>query len=187
MHPHEWVSSCLQFVKFSQNIGDNWELVTSESKEIYICSKKMTRFKVNAQAPGLGAEFAEFTDIDPSCATVSFEKNEQFLVEYHVVYSVSYQVPVLYLNIQDSRGQTIDLQTAWLLLETLKEIGSKGAYCTLTQMEHPILQRPFLCVHPCKTHEIIDSLPNSKQSIVTFLSTYGPFVKLYLDGQYACI
>lgn len=55
----------------------------------------------------------------------------------------------------------------------------------LTQMEHPVLFKPFLTLHPCRIAEVLTQLPNSKNRVLSFLSIYGPSVFLTLDLDYA--
>lgn len=55
----------------------------------------------------------------------------------------------------------------------------------LTQMEHPVLFKPFLTLHPCQITEILHSLPNSQNKVLSFLSIYGPTVHLTFDLDYA--
>lgn len=65
--------------------------------------------------------------------------------------------------------------------------GSKHMQMTkiLTQMEHPILFRPFLTLHPCRIAELLQCLPNSENKVLSFLSTIGPAVHLEFDLKYA--
>lgn len=55
----------------------------------------------------------------------------------------------------------------------------------LTQMEHPILFKPFMTLHPCQISEVLHQLPHSSNKTLTFLSTYGPSVFLTFDLNYA--
>lgn len=55
----------------------------------------------------------------------------------------------------------------------------------LTQMEHPILFKPFLTLHPCRIAEVLQSLPHSQNKVLSFLSIYGPTVYLTFDLEYA--
>uniref|UniRef100_A0A2M4CJ12 Ubiquitin-like-conjugating enzyme ATG10 n=2 Tax=Anopheles darlingi TaxID=43151 RepID=A0A2M4CJ12_ANODA len=182
----EFVKHCLKFVEISQELNDNWEIVSTPNCEDYLRTTKLFRRKETiCEQEELHDEIPGLEHNDPSSAVVStMLKDEVYMIEYHVVYSFSYQVPVLYLNIQDSRGKILNLHSAWKLLEAFKGFGSKGIYQAVTQTEHPILYRPYLCIHPCKTQDIFDSLPSTKQPIVTFLSTYGPLVKLDIDPRY---
>lgn len=65
--------------------------------------------------------------------------------------------------------------------------GSKHMQMTaiLTQMEHPILFRPFLTLHPCRIADLLKCLPNSDNKVLSFLSTFGPAVHLNFDVKYA--
>lgn len=65
--------------------------------------------------------------------------------------------------------------------------GSKYMEMTtiLTQMEHSILFRPFLTLHPCRIAEFLHLLPNSENKVLSFLSTIGPAVHLKFDLKYA--
>lgn len=55
----------------------------------------------------------------------------------------------------------------------------------LTQMEHPVLFKPFLTLHPCRIADILQTLPNSQNRVLSFLSIYGPTVYLTFDLEYA--
>lgn len=55
----------------------------------------------------------------------------------------------------------------------------------LTQMEHPILFRPFLTLHPCRIAELLHGLPNSENKVLSFLSTIGPAIHLKFNLEYA--
>ncbi|KAJ7950589.1 ubiquitin-like-conjugating enzyme ATG10 [Quillaja saponaria] len=72
--------------------------------------------------------------------------------DFHIVYSASYRVPVLYFRAYHNDGQPLmfheiekDLpaQSAKILLE------SKWTF--ITQEEHPYLNRPWYKLHPCGT------------------------------------
>lgn len=55
----------------------------------------------------------------------------------------------------------------------------------LTQMEHPILFKPFLTLHPCRTAEVLRLLPHSKNKVLSFVSSYGTAIYLAFDLKYA--
>lgn len=54
----------------------------------------------------------------------------------------------------------------------------------LTQMEHPVLFKPFLTLHPCRIAEVLYALPNSHNKVLSFLSIYGATVYLTFDLEY---
>uniref|UniRef100_A0A182PX93 Uncharacterized protein n=1 Tax=Anopheles epiroticus TaxID=199890 RepID=A0A182PX93_9DIPT len=45
-------------------------------------------------------------------------------------------------------------------------------------VHHPILFRPYLSLHPCKTNELIGSLGGSVNPVLSFLTTYRPYGNL---------
>lgn len=52
-------------------------------------------------------------------------------------------------------------------------------------MEHPVLFRPFMALHPCRTAEVLAQFgQESDNSVLTFISLYGPYVKLNLTNAY---
>lgn len=88
------------------------------------------------------------------------EKIEQKLVEqeiytftFHVVYSESFSVPVLYLNISKSNGCLLNHEELYSYFNLTKSLKDKESVYDLviTQQEHPLLFKPFYFVHPCKT------------------------------------
>lgn len=52
-------------------------------------------------------------------------------------------------------------------------------------MEHPVLFKPFLTLHPCKTAEILGATNASKNKVLTFMSSMGPAVQLTMNIRYA--
>lgn len=55
----------------------------------------------------------------------------------------------------------------------------------LTQMEHPVLFKPFFTLHPCRTAGLLGKLPLSENKVLSYISTIGPAVHLNLDLRYA--
>lgn len=90
------------------------------------------------------------------------------------------------MNLSD--GSLLTLDGAWKIFIKLNGHilnGSKlDMKSVLTQMEHPILFKPFLTLHPCHIAEVLHSLPNSKNKVLSFLSAYGTAVYLSFDLNY---
>ncbi|KAK4483002.1 hypothetical protein RD792_010178 [Penstemon davidsonii] len=79
---------------------------------------------------------------------------EEHFYDFHVVYSASYKVPVLYFRAYCSDGQPLVLD------EIEKDIPVNSAqllarskWTFITQEEHPKLNRPWYTLHPCGTSE----------------------------------
>lgn len=92
-----------------------------------------------------------------------------------------------FFSIQD--GSLLTLDEAWTIFNDLgpKHSNSiqQNMLNVLTQMEHPVLFKPFLTLHPCRIAEVLQTLPNSQNKVLSFLSIYGPTVYLTLDLEYA--
>jgi len=112
-------------------------------------------------------------------------------VEHHIVYCPSYQVPVMYFRVYDSKGQLLfGLESVLRALgcpenPNVASSSSSAVAEGLTQMPHPIYQTPYLQIHPCKTAEWMESVfVNSTNYILSWLSYVGPHVGINLDNHY---
>lgn len=101
-------------------------------------------------------------------ATTEVEGSPRPLIlacEYHVIYSLSYQVPVLYFTVSYHSGKLVPLAELWELLPTGQVCSDNGKWGILTQAEHPLLFQPFYCLHPCNTAKamgaVLRCLPSS--------------------------
>lgn len=121
-------------------------------------------------------------------ATLVCPEHEVNHYDFHIVYSPSYRVPVLYFRSYHSDGQPLPISeiekdlpghSAELLLE------SKWTF--ITQDEHPYLNRPWYKLHPCGTSEWMkllfhgDTSSNKnfiEQYLVSWFSVVGQVVGL---------
>lgn len=135
-----------------------------------------------------------FEDILEDSQTAGISKLETVRYEFHVVYSSSYQVPVLYFRACYTDGKPLTLEEIWgSVNECYRDHLLQGAWETITQQEHPLLGQPFFVLHPCRTAKFMTAvLPKAQQTkcpvnyITTWLSMVGPVVGLNLPLSYAC-
>jgi len=119
--------------------------------------------------------------------------SEVIKYEYHVLYSCSYQVPVLYFRASFLDGRPLALKDIWEgIHECYKTRMLQEPWDTITQQEHPILGQPFFVLHPCKTNEFMTPVLKNSQKInrsvnyiTSWLSVVGPVVGLNLPLSYA--
>lgn len=94
------------------------------------------------------------------------------LILYDIVYSPSYQVPVLYIRFTDffnkengSRMPTLD-QVYDLLVPAaqraaMQQVGVMGA---LSLADHPMFNLPAYFVHPCRTSEVMARMTEGRRA-----------------------
>eukprot|EP00669_Euglena_mutabilis_P006061 TRINITY_DN1797_c0_g1_i2.p1 TRINITY_DN1797_c0_g1~~TRINITY_DN1797_c0_g1_i2.p1 ORF type:complete len:202 (-),score=5.02 TRINITY_DN1797_c0_g1_i2:7-612(-) len=114
---------------------------------------------------------------------------QMHVYEVHIVYNMPHMVPALcFLAWSAQGGRLLNMEEVFddvpKHLFSLSSPEDHGSF--ITQVEHPVLQRPFFSVHPCRTAEILDTLcPNLATSGCTvlelWLSIYGPVVGVHLD------
>ncbi|GLH05100.1 Ubiquitin-like-conjugating enzyme ATG10 [Gryllus bimaculatus] len=111
-----------------------------------------------------------FTREDPAALNVPENEEKTMFWEFHVLYSVSYCVPVLFFQM----GK-------WCLYRSSGELltlNSKEDY------EHPLLRRPFYFLHPCGTESLLKILKPSWNPLVSWLMTIGPSIGLNICPLY---
>ncbi|CAN6268398.1 unnamed protein product [Urochloa humidicola] len=116
--------------------------------------------------------------------------------DFHVVYSHSYKVPVLYFQCHRSDGQllTLDEIKQDLPSNSLKVL-SESKWTFITREEHPHLSRPWFTLHPCATSDWMKLLlEESKvaneeqplQYLPAWLSVVGQAVGLKIPLELHC-
>ncbi|CAL1538628.1 unnamed protein product [Lymnaea stagnalis] len=133
----------------------------------------------------------ELEDEDDISCMPAGEMNNPLTYEYHILYSESYCVPVLYFIVFRADGKLLSLEEVWKLCpSSYQKLLTENKWATLTQMEHPILGRPYLQLHPCHTADLMTQIMshskhyNKKNYLVTWLSTVGPLVGLQISPSY---
>ncbi|CAF1451100.1 unnamed protein product [Adineta steineri] len=114
----------------------------------------------------------------------SFIDDNCLKYDFHIVFSESYSVPVLYFNISHLDGSLLSLDDVWKLFA---HKNNSNMYETITQQEHPILHRPFFILHPCHTEKLLKQVSDQSMNkkFLFWLSIYGQSVGLPLSVNYA--
>lgn len=123
-------------------------IFNQEIKEIHEKSKKIgDSWKLTSKTDEKDVFYLERID-------QKYLNGEIYSLNLHIVYSESYTVPVLYLNLFKSNGSIAKYEEIYDYFRLNKdELKICGSDLILTQQEHPILFRPFYFLHPCKTSE----------------------------------
>ncbi|XP_058446235.1 ubiquitin-like-conjugating enzyme ATG10 [Malaya genurostris] len=180
----EFLAAARQFLNFSLQIHDDWELIESQSGTAYL--KKSIVQSLVIPTSENEESLNELLEDDPSLSK-PMSCLDFYNFEYHIIYSTSYQVPVLYFNVHKSNGTLLKLEEAWAGFRQLSSESSEQLHQILTQMEHPVLFKPFLALHPCQTSNVLCNLRKSNNLIVSFISSFGPFINLNLSLEYSAL
>ena len=202
------------FHSASVRLGDSWELKTYSivpgQTRIYLkkcCMistqvETMTESTINVpdQLPDdsergdiNGYNFCEdMSTADVDCEISNSSEKTLIQAEYHIVYSDSYSVPVLYFNAHHITGQSLLHHELGLLFSSFHAATMKNQiWTTLTQVEHPILQTPFFMLHPCKTAALMSNVtPTASVKVkegtylVQWMSSICPAVGLPIQLNY---
>lgn len=201
---NEFKENIDQIHRLSLAYADNWELVEHNNTDPgYSYLRKHEKVLVNLIGTDVGKDASINDSLDDhisvdindesACRTIpQLASNRSTILqyEYHVLYQPSYGVPLLCFNAYKPDGSMLTITEAWHIFNRhyLSENNSDNRIqhlgSVLTEMDHPILFKPFLTLHPCRTSEILAALPDSTNRVITFLSSVGPAVNLRLDLRY---
>ncbi|KAL8572243.1 hypothetical protein ACOMHN_022480 [Nucella lapillus] len=189
-----------KFAKFSTMINDIWVLKNSsrDTSEVYL--EKTVLVKDDKHSPSLttSSEEADISlpddatleEVDPSCVEASVTSPQTCFLryQYHVVYSASYSVPVLYFNVCKPDGKRLSLEEVWVRVPAdHQQRLDHHKWATLTQQEHPYLGSPYFMLHPCHTASLMAQVPcpqDTRYYLVKWLSSVGQVVGLELSPKY---
>jgi ubiquitin-like-conjugating enzyme ATG10 len=179
-----------QMLTISDRLADGWTLRNNDAPEATYLVKKIfipNTDKKSDVSPELLPLEEPVDEVLEDVNVITESGGGMLTWEYHVLYSHSYSVPVLYFNSWTNDGRLLSLEDLWNLVHSsFQDSLQENRWSVLTQQEHPVLRRPFYMLHPCHTAQFLDCFHGRSANIViTWLSTVGPFVGLTLGAQYA--
>lgn len=194
----------------SEALQDGWNIMHSRGKT-YMSKKSVISLRnicsdiiSTSAAAGAGiSDAAEMILDEEDNATLNKNEIESsnaiIHLEYNVVYSESYSVPVLYFNIYYSDGRLLSLNEVWQLVpEYYRERLIDDKWTFLTQAEHPLHGRPFYQLHPCNTELLMSNVAKLFKTtmstsckghnyLICWLCTVGPVVLLKMPMEYGIV
>ncbi|CAH1760354.1 9960_t:CDS:2 [Entrophospora sp. SA101] len=162
---HEFELAAKAFLKQSTRSSEVWMWV--EHKKLknygYLSLKTLIKSKDNSNTSTM--------------TNNSVDKIDEYLtVDYHIIYSSVYQLPVLYFNAYRTDGTALTMSEIYInLVESsfrVNDLQNSGLRGGLSQQDHPILMIPFYYLHPCKRM----IMPSLEGYIRSWLSFVGPVV-----------
>nr|AAI07647.1 ATG10 autophagy related 10 homolog (S. cerevisiae) [Danio rerio] len=189
---------CRLFLQHSESIQDGWiweqikgsdEGFMKKTVLIPVKSSLLDKQHESIQAENTELPTDDFeADAEDETAGVDAvcESHAVLRYEYHVLYSCSYQIPVLYFRASALDGRSLSLEEVWSNVHpNYRQRLKQEPWDTLTQQEHPLLGQPFFMLHPCRTEEFMKpalELAHAQNRrvnyIVSWLSVVGPVVGL---------
>nr|XP_014095132.1 ubiquitin-like-conjugating enzyme ATG10 [Bactrocera oleae]XP_036213727.1 ubiquitin-like-conjugating enzyme ATG10 [Bactrocera oleae] len=193
----EFLQEATEFQKISERLDDTWTLYKKDEQEgnAYLIYEQKTINTVDEKS-GIDA-LKETTDCIENETAALPPSNDLLKIEYHIVYSISYQVPVLYFRIYRNDGSMLCVEEAWRIFRDYSDDVSNASsvdataprnaadmLSIMTQLDHPVIGKPYIAIHPCRTAELLAQAGNSRNRILTFISLMGPYVQLNLCNEY---
>ncbi|KAJ1830614.1 hypothetical protein LPJ73_008241, partial [Coemansia sp. RSA 2703] len=140
-------------------------------------------------------DLADIEDADPiDRSSLSEYSPEIGAAEYHIVYSPSWRVPVMYLRVKHiHEGVVTDLnKIKHMLIEdhcVRQAVGAVEFGGALGMQDHPELNIPFMYLHPCHTGTLLETVASGddvcvgiEQYIAAWISLIGPAVGIFLPA-----
>ncbi|XP_041849545.1 ubiquitin-like-conjugating enzyme ATG10 [Melanotaenia boesemani] len=200
---------CRLLLQQSEQLRDGWSWEAVQGSEEGFLRKTMVRsVPADWMAPQRGSRLFSLEtqeqeteqpgslredEEDEDVCTVKDGSSLQLQYEYHILYSCSYAVPVLYFRASTLEGRSLTLEEVWSSIHPSFRVHLQS--CPLnavSQQEHPLLGQPFFFLHPCRTEEFMRPVVEAAQNhsrpvnyVLSWLSAVGPVVGLDLPLQYS--
>ncbi|CAI2178588.1 18122_t:CDS:2 [Funneliformis geosporum] len=173
----EFEVAAKSFLEQSKNVvGEGWIWIEHEKlKGFGYLSRKMIIQKVNDSSnefknediTPLTTDDEQFDQIEEVLNTSLETAVEYLIVDYHIIYSTSYKVPVLYFNAYHNDGTPLtndEIYSCLIQPSRLEDIKIAGFHGGISQQDHPTLLIPFYYLHPCETATLMKSIVDIPRS-----------------------
>lgn len=154
----------------------------------YLAMEKMCLFK-SVEVNNVEVVDSDLGEPDDNATLNEQSGCEVHYYDFHIVYSSSYRVPVLYFRGYRSDGQLLLFKEIEKdLPASSSKVLTESKWTFITQMEHPYMKRPWFMLHPCGTNELMrlllqgDKLADEKY-MISWLSVVGQVVGIKVPLQ----
>ncbi|XP_051167535.1 ubiquitin-like-conjugating enzyme ATG10 isoform X2 [Leptopilina boulardi] len=177
----EFVENAESIIEISNSIDDHWQFEGDKNipGQGYLLRREKTFISIDILSSeswtkaeeDLSNELCLKLREDPfEAPSIAFER--PLVKEHHILWSMSYSVPVLYFNGWKSDCPGINPVSVEVAQKLLKN--DSLDYSELSQAIHPILGTSFLYLHPCMSQNLIKITPKSKNKLISWLSMVAP-------------
>ncbi|XP_011638616.1 ubiquitin-like-conjugating enzyme ATG10 [Pogonomyrmex barbatus] len=171
----EFLENAEKFLVVSDKISDGWQLCGDKDipgqaylvrRAKYFIPNDVTTRK--DESTDDDKDFEEFhVELREDPHETPCKNESPFISEHHILWSISYSVPILFFNGWKSDFPGINPVT---VNEAQTVLGSKLNYIELSQAIHPVVGTPFLHLHPCFSQGLLQNMSKSKNKLVSWLS-----------------
>uniref|UniRef100_A0A453CBD2 Ubiquitin-like-conjugating enzyme ATG10 n=1 Tax=Aegilops tauschii subsp. strangulata TaxID=200361 RepID=A0A453CBD2_AEGTS len=162
--------------------------------EGFVALEGVYRIRAGSQIEESSDDPVPDDDVVGHDTSVQSSRDNVHLYDFHIVYSFSYKVPVLYFQGLQAGGQLLTLDEIKKDLPPHSlQLLNESKWTFITREEHPHLSRPWFTLHPCGTsdwmklllHKLGDK-DRSLQYLPAWLSVAGQAVGLKIPLKLYC-
>lgn len=165
------------------SICDQWSIKTitlrEDNKETFYLSQQVQRPSKLSHEKNATASIEGIHLEDDDTATLDVTNIQSICYHYNIVYSESYQVPVMYFTASHQDGRQLQLEQIWDQMILSSNVVDKLS--TLTQTEHPLLGIPCYHVHPCNTATMMSSVLDNKMEDSDIMKWQTRYLMMWLS------
>ncbi|KAJ5085646.1 Atg10p [Penicillium argentinense] len=127
----------------------------------------------------------------PQEAVIRTSGKPSLHIDYDIVLSPTYQVPVLYFTIREANQGPVGLDTVYQYVVPelyRKEVKSVGVMGGISFGYHPVSGAPAFFVHPCNTADAMGHIADAQSVtpvtyLLIWLGLVGPCVSLHIPRE----
>ncbi|KAF2744086.1 hypothetical protein M011DRAFT_496486 [Sporormia fimetaria CBS 119925] len=133
-------------------------------------------------------EDAEIEDEDSEILNRTLHTSERScpIVEYDILLSPVYRVPVLYCSIKDPQFRfppTMDSLYRYIIPPSFKpQAEQSGVMGGITITDHPVTNSPVFFIHPCQTAAVMEAVSDRKGDMAPF-----EYLMLWIGAICSCV
>ncbi|KAI8922088.1 hypothetical protein DFJ77DRAFT_11261 [Powellomyces hirtus] len=157
-------ADALSYLEASKGSNNPWTLAVHGSHSFLKNVVRVRREETQAGVLSQGEELAEEMHEEHDQGALPCSSRDQDInVEFHVIYSQTWQVPVMYFSAWTASGSPLSLDELKAVIkgglpEIDEQFRTEYGMPVVSQQDHPVLGVPFFTIHPCQTAALLKEL-----------------------------